>query len=266
MEERIVIFGISGQKRAGKDTIADYIKGQVISSRVSFAEPVRDVCRAYFGWDDDWLLGKHKEDVDPYWGISPRQAMQYLGTEVGRVGLAENYPEFKSVTDDNIWIKKALQTIRNKSSDEYINKFGKIRAFIIPDMRFLNEYSAIKKMVNEGFEVITIGVRREGLPSDSHASETEIRYCVDKCDFILANNRKISDLEDSVDEIITESGVERKPDWMIATDVERQLEMDLDGGSSGPYVDLENYTLVDNKLTLEDFEKNHGKKRLGDYA
>ena len=238
MEERVVIFGISGQKRAGKDTIADYIKGQVISSIVSFAEPVRNVCRAYFGWDDEWLLGKHKEDVDPYWGISPRQAMQYLGTEVGRVGLSENYREFKSVTADNIWIKKALQTIRIKSEKKYVDQFGKIRAFIIPDMRFLNEYSAIKKMMNEGFKVITVGVCRDGLPSDKHASETEIRYCVDKCDFVLANNRNISDLEDSVEEIVTESGVERKPDWMMATNMERQLEIFLDN-KNNVYVDLD---------------------------
>ena len=63
--EQVIIFPISGQKRAGKDTISDYIKGQVMASRVSFADPVRDVCRAYFGWTEEWLLGKHKEDVDP---------------------------------------------------------------------------------------------------------------------------------------------------------------------------------------------------------
>ena len=236
--EQVIIFPISGQKRAGKDTISDYIKGQVMASRVSFADPVRDVCRAYFGWTEEWLLGKHKEDVDPYWGISPRQAMQYLGTEVGRVGLAENYPEFKSVTGDSIWIKSAKKNIRAKSSKEYVSNYGKIRAFIIPDMRFLNEYDAMKEMENEGYKVITIGVRRDGLPSDSHASETEIRYCVEKCDFIIDNNKEISDLEDSVDEIITKSGVQRKPDWMIATDVERQLEMDLDS-KDNVYVDLD---------------------------
>ena len=236
--EQVIIFPISGQKRAGKDTISDYIKGQVMASRVSFADPVRDVCRAYFGWTEEWLLGKHKEDVDPYWGISPRQAMQYLGTEVGRVGIAENYPEFKSVTGDSIWIKRAKKNIRVKSSKEYISNYGKIRAFIIPDMRFLNEYDAMKEMENEGYKVITIGVRRDGLPSDSHASETEIRYCVEKCDFIIDNNKEISDLEDSVDEIITKSGVQRKPDWMIATDVERQLEMDLDS-KDNVYVDLD---------------------------
>ena len=236
--EQVIIFPISGQKRAGKDTISDYIKGQVMASRVSFADPVRDVCRAYFGWTEECLLGKHKEDVDPYWGISPRQAMQYLGTEVGRVGIAENYPEFKSVTGDSIWIKSAKKNIRAKSSKEYVSNYGKIRAFIIPDMRFLNEYDAMKEMENEGYKVITIGVRRDGLPSDSHASETEIRYCVEKCDFIIDNNKEISDLEDSVDEIITKSGVQRKPDWMIATDVERQLEMDLDS-KDNVYVDLD---------------------------
>ena len=236
--EQVIIFPISGQKRAGKDTISDYIKGQVMASRVSFADPVRDVCRAYFGWTEEWLLGKHKEDVDPYWGISPRQAMQYLGPEGGRVGIAENYPEFKSVTGDSIWIKSAKKNIRVKSSKEYVSNYGKIRAFIIPDMRFLNEYDAMKEMENEGYKVITIGVRRDGLPSDSHASETEIRYCVEKCDFIIDNNKEISDLEDSVDEIITKSGVQRKPDWMIATDVERQLEMDLDS-KDNVYVDLD---------------------------
>ena len=236
--EQVIIFPISGQKRAGKDTISDYIKGQVMASRVSFADPVRDVCRAYFGWTEEWLLGKHKEDVDPYWGISPRQAMQYLGTEVGRVGIAENYPEFKSITGDNIWIKSAKKNIRAKSSKEYVSNYGKINAFIIPDMRFLNEYDAMKEMEKEGYKVITIGVRRDGLPSDSHASETEIRYCVEKCDFIIDNNKEISDLEDSVDEIITKSGVQRKPDWMIATDVERQLEMDLDS-KDNVYVDLD---------------------------
>ena len=226
--EEVVIFSISGQKRAGKDTIANYIKRHVISSRVSFADPVRDVCRAYFGWNDDWLLGKHKEDIDHYWGISPRQAMQYLGTEVGRIGLAKNYPEFKSETGDNIWIKNAQKTIRTKTQKEYVDKFGKIRAFIIPDMRFLNEYSAIKKMMSEGFKVITIGVRRDGLPSDNHASEAEIKYCVEKCDFILENNRKISDLEEKVDEIITWSEIELKPDWMRE---DKQLEMNLDDQS-----------------------------------
>ena len=236
--EGVVIFSISGQKRAGKDTVANYIADNVISSRVSFAEPVRDVCRAYFGWDDEWLLGKHKENVDPYWGISPRQAMQYLGTEVGRVGIAENYPEFKSITGDNIWIKSAKKNIRNKSSKEYVSKYGKINAFIIPDMRFLNEYDAMKEMESEGYKVFTIGVLRDGLPSDTHASETEIKHCVDKCDFILDNNKEISDLQDNVDEIITQSGVQRKPDWMIATDVDRQLEMDLDS-QSNVYVDLD---------------------------
>jgi len=224
-KEPVVIFCISGQKRAGKDTVASYIKEYVIASRVSFAEPVRDVCRAYFGWDDDWLLGEKKETVDPYWGISPRQAMQYLGTEVGRVGLGENYPEFKAITDDRIWIKSAQQKIRVKSEKEYVEKFGKISAFVIPDMRFLNEYDAMKDMESEGYKVVTIGVRRNGLPSDSHASEREIKYCVEKCDFILNNDCTISNLQKKAHEVINWSRVQLKPTWMLATDVDRQLEM-----------------------------------------
>ena len=215
--EAITIFCISGQKRAGKDTIANYITDNVITARVSFATPVRAVCRAYFGWDDEWLLGSKKEDVDPYWGISPRQAMQYLGTEVGRIGIAQNYSNFYDITGDSIWIKNAQKTIR-KISDEYgeeYDKFGaKIRAVVIPDMRFLNEYDAMKKMSEEGYKVITIGVRRNGLPSDNHASETEIKYCVEKCDLILENDKDIPDLHKGVHQFLINTGIEFKPDWM----------------------------------------------------
>ena len=216
--EKVVIFCISGQKRAGKDTIANYIMDNVITARVSFADPVRAVCRAYFGWDDEWLLGNKKEDIDPYWGISPRQAMQYLGTEVGRIGIAQNYSNFYDITGDSIWIKNAQKTIR-KISDEYgeeYDKFGaKIRAVVIPDMRFLNEYDAMKKMSEEGYKVITIGVRRNGLPSDNHASETEIKYCVEKCDFILENDKDIPDLHKKVHQFLINTGIEFKPDWML---------------------------------------------------
>ena len=225
MEEKVVIFCISGQKRAGKDTVANYIKKFVMASRVSFADPVRDVCRAYFGWDEDWLLGEHKEDIDPYWGISPRQAMQYLGTEVGRVGIAENYPEFKSVTGDKIWIKNAQQKIRDLTDKEYVEKFGEFKAFVVPDMRFLNEYNAMKEMENEVYKVVTIGVRRGGLESDNHASETEIILVVEKCDYILDNNEGIIDLHKKVHDILINENVELKSDFMV----DKQLEMNWNG-------------------------------------
>ena len=203
--EEVVIFCISGQKRAGKDTIANYIMDNVVASRVSFAEPVRAVCRAYFGWDDEWLLGEKKEDVDPYWGISPRQAMQYLGTEVGRVGIANHYPNFDDITGDNIWIKNAQKRIREQ---HYIG-IGKFRAFVIPDMRFLNEYDAMKKMEKEGYNVITIGVEREtGLPLDNHVSETEIKYCVEKCDYQLDNNLAISSLHNKIHQLLINIEIE----------------------------------------------------------
>ena len=206
--EKVVIFCISGQKRAGKDTIANYIREHVIASRISFADPVREVCRAYFGWDDDWLLGEHKEDIDPYWGISPRQAMQYLGTEVGRVGIAEHYPNFDDITGDNIWIKNAQKRIR----EQHYNGIGKFRAYIIPDMRFLNEYDAMKKMEKEGYKVITIGVEREtGLPLDNHVSETEIKYCVEKCDYQLDNNLAISSLHNKIHQLLINIGIEFRP-------------------------------------------------------
>ena len=154
------------------------------------------------------ILSNHFKSYSVDKVISPALGGIVLGTEVGRVGLGENYPEFKAITDDHIWIKNAQKRIR----EQHRKGIGKFRAYIIPDMRFLNEYDAMKKMENEGYKVITIGIERDtGLPLDNHVSETEIKYCVEKCDYQLDNNLAISSLHNKIHQLLINIEIEFKP-------------------------------------------------------
>jgi hypothetical protein len=79
-----MLIGLTGKARSGKDTVAGYLNNKHMFSHYWFSKPMKDACRTIFGWDDRHLYGDLKEVVDPVYGISPRVALQTLGTERGR--------------------------------------------------------------------------------------------------------------------------------------------------------------------------------------
>ncbi len=133
------LIGISGPIGSGKDTIASLI---VVNSdnqyqTVSFAEPLREAAKVMFGWTDFEVTDRvAKETVDPFWGFSPRTALQYLGTEYGRKLLR-----------DDVWIRAAqrkmeagarhgkrtvIQDVRFPNEDEWVRSYGErsLRIFV----------------------------------------------------------------------------------------------------------------------------------------
>jgi len=122
------LIGISGKMGSGKDTVGTLIQAQIPRKlrRYSFATPLKEGVKAMFGWNNITLEDrKIKEEIDPFWGFSPRTAMRYLGTEFGRQLLR-----------DDIWILAA-----EKFHDESIaSDFGTI----ITDVRFQNEADWIR--------------------------------------------------------------------------------------------------------------------------
>jgi hypothetical protein len=130
-----MIIGICGLIGAGKDTIADYLVNIHQFRRESFANSLKDAVSAVFNWDRELLEGRTKqsrewrEQPDPWWtarlgqSITPRQVLQYWGTEVCRRGY-----------HDDIWIASLENKIRNSRDD-----------IVISDCRFPNEINAIKR-------------------------------------------------------------------------------------------------------------------------
>lgn len=209
-----MIIGICGFIGSGKDTIADYLVNTHEFRRESFANTLKDAVAAVFGWDRTLLEGRTKEarewreQRDEWWStrlgreITPRQVLQYWGTEVCRQGF-----------HDDIWIASLENKIRNSKDN-----------VVITDCRFPNEIKAIKRAngivlrvkrgpepewyeaaesMNRGdrnnmnWALSTDKIRRLGI----HASETS--WVGTKFDFVLNNDSTLNDLYQQIETTLT---------------------------------------------------------------
>lgn len=140
----MILIGISGKKKSGKDTLCTSIKLHTRYSvrRVGFADGLKhEVCAALKITREEL-----ERDKDLY-----RVLLQWWGTEYRRNKFGEDY-----------WV---IQTAREIIAAGNQN----IDIVIVPDVRFKNEYDCIK---NAGG--IMVKVTRDGLPEDNHASETQL--------------------------------------------------------------------------------------------
>ena len=185
-----MIIGISGKKRSGKDTTAGYFK-QFGFAKYSLADPMKDVCRIVFDFDDKQLYGDEKEVIDPRYGISPRAALQDLGTDWAQFGLCERHEGFKKTVGRSIWVKRFIN-IRNKQEQN--------AKFVIPDIRFQHEIEELSKL-KEKEKVVIIRVTRPSLVSkDEHYSESGIQNLVG-VDYDVINDGTVEQLYGKLDDI-----------------------------------------------------------------
>jgi hypothetical protein len=138
------IIGITGKKFHGKDTIGDYYvkKGY---TRIAFADTLKEACKLIFGLTHEQLYGDKKEVIDEYWKKTPREIMQYVGTDL-----------FRNQFDENIWIN----SLRRKmiSSD---------KKYVITDVRFDNEATMIKDI---GGIIIKVNRTNLSIKPDSYSA------------------------------------------------------------------------------------------------
>lgn len=169
----VMLIGLSGYARSGKDTMAELLCLNYSFSRLSFADPMRDAVYKLnplidgttrladlvddYGWD----VAKSKDEA--------RRLLQVFGTEVGREMFGGNF-----------WIDQAFKQI-----DPAAN-------VVIADVRFPNEADAIKA---RGGTVIRIN--RHNLSAvNSHKSE----HAMDNYMFnhVIYNDGTLDDLADNV--------------------------------------------------------------------
>ena len=151
------IIGITGRKFNGKDTLGNYLVENYEYKKLSYADPIKDISRILFGFNDEQLYGNSKEIIDPNWDVTPRTVMQFLGTEIFRKQMHQIIPNI----EENFWIK-CLEVKMINELKENPNK-----RFVICDVRFPNELEAIKKLGG-----IVIRVKRNlSTNGDTHESE-----------------------------------------------------------------------------------------------
>lgn len=161
------LIGITGPARSGKDTAAGVLThGNSSWTRYGFADPLKKMAMIMFGWDERDCHGDLKDAVDEFWGISPRVALQKLGTDCVREHFGREH-----------WIKLA-QRVWDEAQrfDENL---------VISDVRFDNEAEWIRNM---GGQVLHI-TRRDAEPVSDHISEAGVR--VETGDLTISNNNSI---------------------------------------------------------------------------
>lgn len=144
-KDRMVLIGLVGRKQSGKDTFADYLVSQYGFTKQAFAGPVKEVCRAMFLLTPEQLEDpQQKETVDGRWGLTPRQMMQKVGTDMVR-----------RVWDEDFWLKN--MDLRLCGGD-----------VVVSDVRFPNEAQYIR---DRGGVLVRIA-HNGGALEDPHTSET----------------------------------------------------------------------------------------------
>jgi hypothetical protein len=168
------IIGIVGKKGVGKDTMADFL----ISSgydciKMSFAEPLKKIVVELFHleWDDVLDQGK-KEILLPQWNKTPRQLLQWIGTDI-----------FRKYVRDDIWILH-LQTRILKQQQT-----NPSQSILITDVRFPNEADLIRRMGGILVRIVPSSFQdSHRYLSDPHSSEMEQDSI--SVDYVLYNDKK----------------------------------------------------------------------------
>jgi hypothetical protein len=186
------IILLVGKKRSGKDTIGDYLVKKYGYVKLALAEPIKQICKTIFGFTDEQCYGDTlKEVIDERWGITPRKAFQYIGTEIFRNKNIMN-PLIKNI-DDNFWIKCLHEQIESN-----IKKGLNV---VITDVRFQNEEDGINKLAEKiGVNCKSIKISRPNLLiNDEHESEKNIDSIM--TNYKIINSTTIQELYNKLDNL-----------------------------------------------------------------
>jgi hypothetical protein len=193
------IIAICGAKRSGKDVLADYLVKKYDYERLAFADPLKLVVKKLFNFDDDQVgigedEGTDKKDIiDERWGITPRAALQFFGTEVMQEKIQELLPNIKRNFFAN--------TLKN-----HIENAEEGKKFVISDLRFIHEYDMLANISNIGHkDKMIIRVIR---PSKHRTKEqephiSEVEYTNIPYDIIMINNGSIDEYISRFEKLIS---------------------------------------------------------------
>jgi hypothetical protein len=194
----MTIIGLCGLKGSGKDTVADMLVQNDNYIKVAFADFIKNALKELFDWDDLSFEQNKKEEIDPYWGVTPRKMCQELGTEFLRVHCKDMIST-KFLLPNNIEYEGSFHIKRlNKEICKYIAHNKNIN-IIFSDIRFQDELDYVKSL---GGVIVKInrGNSNKNEFSD-HISEKNIDS-LQNIDYKIDNDSTIPDLVKKVNLIV----------------------------------------------------------------
>jgi hypothetical protein len=233
-----MIIGISGLAGSGKDTCADFLVRNHDFVKVSFADPMKRICRDVYGFSFDQMWGPsearnapderyqrehtwkaehsgstHVGDVDvcrccnAVWSqsvtpcrLTPRFALQQLGSEWARVCYPSTWVDYALNVAKKLSVEGGYnyKAIHGLSHDWHPGDENWTYGVVIPDVRFKNELEAIRA---HGGKLIRVVRQNAGLKGSAgqHRSETEQLSMPDELfDGVIVNSGTLLELEEMV--------------------------------------------------------------------
>lgn len=178
------IIAICGSKRSGKDTVASYISQNHDYKPVKFASKLKKVCMELFDLSESQVEDDCKDVVDQRYGRTPRELMQFFGTEIMQFKIQDILPNSGRL----FWVKHLLDTTKNDK-------------IVISDMRFKHEADEVLKA--DPYAIIIRIIRDKNNVTDSHCSENEFNDI--PATHTIHNDSSIEDLHQKIRSIKLDS-------------------------------------------------------------
>tara|TARA_R110002111_G_scaffold121870_5_gene185640 strand:+ start:950 stop:1516 length:567 start_codon:yes stop_codon:yes gene_type:complete len=169
-----MIIGITGKIGSGKSTLAEMLVKEGYTE-YSFAQPLKKIGEI-FGFSKEQLYGTQEQKLEKHsgWGISSRQFLQKIGTELFREQLPKILPEMN--IQYTVWVDLFRERYRKNKGN-----------YVISDVRFIDEEKAIRQLGG----VIIRTQRDNKVTSKSkkeHQHKSEMEQEQIKYDYLVNNN------------------------------------------------------------------------------
>jgi hypothetical protein len=164
----------AGSAGAGKDSVADILTREYAYQRVALADPMKRSVRDWFGWDWERLWGpsERRNAPDPKFnGLTPRKALQFLGTEIGRELYTDVWVEYVlRVAAEVLGDPGCTYTPEGGPQLRPVSDSRRTRGVSVSDVRYQNETDAILRAGGAVVLVVRPGPGLEGKAA-AHPSE-----------------------------------------------------------------------------------------------
>ena len=129
-----MLIGFSGKKGSGKSYFADYLVNNKLFIKLSFASPLKEITKILFNLSDEDVKDPIKKElINPKFNASPRELMQWLGTDIMREEFNKKFNYSGSIWIDSV--KDNVKTLIDNNKD-----------VVIDDVRFQNEVDMIHSL------------------------------------------------------------------------------------------------------------------------
>lgn len=194
------IIALSGWAKSGKDTLAKYLEETVGTTRLAFADILKDEVSKQYGFPREWCDNEHKEKALLKYPVMPKDvhaeevfkmlylefrnpegyklgefdSQKYLTAAAKGILLPTDYFYWtprsiliiegltKRAVDSSFWTNKVINKIDTSSNNIYV----------VSDVRFKSELDALRSRFGE--DLITVRIDRFIVNPSTNISETEL--------------------------------------------------------------------------------------------